>query len=242
MQQIKNIVLIGISYVLLCTIVPLFMIPVVVLMLLPESKRFDSKPLFFFLDLFYRVTIRFLLVPITIKGSKNIPKSPAIIVANHQSILDIPLVGMLLKGYPQMWFSLTSYAQIPVLGFFLRRLGVPLDTTNAGSSASGLLRAIRLVNEYERHTIIFPEGGRYIDGEIHEFLKGFALIAKITRRPVVPFFLINPGKVLPPRSFCLHRVPLGVIVGEPFFYTDSDTEESFVAKVRAWFLEVNKQH
>lgn len=242
MQQIKNVILVVFSYILIIFTAPFFVIPIVILMLLPESSRFDSKLLFRLLDLFYKFIIKALLLPVTIVGKENILHEPAIIAANHQSILDIPLVGMVLDGYPQMWFSLTEYAQKPFLGFFLRRLGVPLDMSNAGSAAQGVLKAVRLVKNNDRHTVIFPEGGRYNDGTVHAFLKGFAFIAKITGRPVVPIFLVNAGKVLLPHSFLIRRYPLTIIIGKPFMYHEGESEDAFTERVYAWFAEQARQN
>ena len=54
--------------------------------------------------IFYAITIRALLLPIKVVGLENIPHTPAIIAANHQSALDIPLVGNLMRCYPHIWF------------------------------------------------------------------------------------------------------------------------------------------
>jgi len=69
------------------TVIPLIFL----LLLLPREMCYKNRIVFFLLDCVYRGVTGSLLVPITISG-EDIPTQSAIIIANHQSALDIPIM------------------------------------------------------------------------------------------------------------------------------------------------------
>ena len=85
--------------------------------------------------------------------------------------------------------------------------------------------------------IIFPEGGRYSDGKVHDFLWGFAIIARKTGRPVVPVLIVDTYKVYPMGSFFVNYSPIKVIIGKPFVMLEQESDEAFIKRVHAWFLQ-----
>lgn len=216
-------------------------VPILMLCLLPARYRYDNRFLFWLLDKGYKIILFGLLRPIPVTVHQKLPQVPAIYVANHSSSLDIPLVGSLMNGHPHIWYVLEYYSKTPILGFFVRKLGVFVDQASSVRAARGLITGIKLVNGYNRSTIIFPEGGRYNDGTIHPFFEGFAVIAKKTGYPVVPIFLHNVGKVFPPGSFLVYRYPLSVIVGPLFTFLPNDTSDSFTKRIYDWFVEQQKK-
>lgn len=183
----------------------------------------------------------FSFLPVKVIGKENIPAGPVVFVANHQSALDIPVMGSLCNGVPHVWLVMAYYINTPVLGFFIKRMFVSVDQENPTKAARSLIQVLRFVKEKNRHFIIFPEGGRYIDGKIHDFFQGFAIIAKKTERPVVPVYMPNNGKIYPPGSFLIHNYTLKIVIGRPFEYEQDDTDETFTEKVRSWFLQQNPE-
>lgn len=214
----------------------LFLFPCTLILLLPKKYRYTNKFYLFLVDLLYRVIVWALQVPITVQGAENIPHTPAVIVANHQSSLDIPVIGSLLKRHAHIWFALAYYAHLPVIGFFIRRTGIPVDRNNCGNAARALRTLIKTAQECPCHVIIFPEGARYVDGKIHDFFNGFAILAKKTQRPVVPIYMPYNRFACPPNQLLIYAHALKVIVGEPMYIQEQETELDFVQRVHAWFL------
>lgn len=223
------------SFVVLFVGVPLLLL----LLIMPAHVCYDNSFLFSLFDLLYKGIIGCLILPVRVKGKKNISCDPAIFVANHQSALDIPLLGSVLDGYPHIWYALAYYSRLPIIGLFIRRIGVPIDRDNLTSAARSLINGIKLFQGQKRHIMIFPEGGRFNDGKVHDFLRGFAIIARKTGRPVVPVFMPYNGLVYPPGSFLVYKHELLVIIGSKFLYQEDDTDESFTQRVYAWFKEQN---
>jgi len=104
-----------------------------------------------------------------------------------------------------------------------------------------LLEIIKVLVDRPHHCMIFPEGGRYTDGKIHDFYPGFGILARKMGRPVVPVYIRGAQKVYPPNVFLIHYYPIDVVVGKPFFIQEDETEQEFRDRVRAWFCEQEKQ-
>ena len=115
------------SYLLCGIVIILFFPPLFLIACLPARYRYDNWFFFFLLDCFYTWIVYTSLIPVSIKGSEHLPTGPAIFVANHQSAFDIPVVGSLCNGYPHVWLVLAYYVDAPVLGFFIKRMFVPVE-------------------------------------------------------------------------------------------------------------------
>jgi 1-acyl-sn-glycerol-3-phosphate acyltransferase len=229
------------GYIALGVIGTICFIPCFIVACLPERYRLNSKVYYFFSWLFYRTIVWGTFVPFTIKGKENIPQDPAIIVANHQSALDIPFFGMLVNSHPHIWLFLSRYAKIPIFGFVARRMNVVVDYSGLRKLTGAITEAARLIKGQQRHVLMFPEGGRSIDGKIHRFYYGFVILARETKRPVVPVMMFNLNKVYPPGSFVIHPYPVKIVIGEPFFIGEHETDEAFLERVHNWFVQQTEQ-
>lgn len=231
-----------ITYLLIGLLILICLPFMTLLLLLPERYRYTNRLYLFFADMLYKGMLRSGLLPIQVIGREHIPSTPTIIVANHQSSLDIPMVGALLDRHPHLWFVLSYYASMPFLGFFVKRMGVSVDPSNPVLAARALIQIMRKAQQYNCHIIIYPEGGRFTDGEIHDFFYGFAILAKKTNFPVVPVYMPNNYKIYPPGSFLIYPCLLKVVVGPALFYSQEETDAQFAERVRGWFLTAKKEH
>ncbi len=213
-------------------------VPCFVIALMPARYRYDSRLFYWLSDLFFKSVVNFTCLPIDVQGRNNIPRNQSVIFAgNHQSALDIPVMGSLCNGMPQIWLVMSHYLKAPFLGFFVRRMNVPVYQDSIARSAYALQEVIKLTKNYKRDIVIFPEGRRIKDRRISSFMKGFAVIARVTGKPVVPVFMPNNGKIHPPGDFLIYYYTLKVVIGKPFYYEKSDTDESFSERVHQWFIE-----
>lgn len=227
-----------VSYVLVGIVLIIVIVPLLLSLLLPEKIRYKNPIYFACVYILFRSVLFFSFLPLRIIGKENMPTSPAIIVANHQSALDIPVIVCALGAHPHVWFVLNYYSNKPILGWFVKRMNFPVDMEDPAMSARSLVHAMRIVKGENIHIIIFPEGGRFNDGSVHQFFDGFTMLAKRLKRPVVPIYMPYNGKIYPPRSFFVQKNTVKVIIGKPFVFEDDDTDESFNKKVRDWFLSV----
>jgi len=128
-------------------------------------------------------------------GAENmIEEGPCIIAANHCSNLDPPLVGIACKRAIH-YLGKKSLLDWPLLGPIFPQLNViPVDQKNADRSA--LMGAIRVVKNGGA-VLIFPEGGRSLDGNLQAAQPGIGMIAAKTGAPVVPVFIDGSLQALP---------------------------------------------
>lgn len=234
--MIKKVLLTLVSYILFVPILIVIGIPCVVLALLPARWRYDNKLYFWFTNLFYKSVLFVTFIPVTVVGKENLPTTPSIIVANHQSSLDIPLIGSLMHGFPHVWLATTELART-WLAPVVTRMAVLIDMSTPQRGMRSLLQAIKIIQEQQRHAIIFPEGGRYVeDNGVREFFSGFAMLAQRTNRPVVPVMIFDAYTVYPPESFLIYWHPIKVVVGPAFVFHEGEALDAFKDRVWQWFV------
>lgn len=114
----------------------------------------------------------------------RVPASgPAILAANHASLLDPPLVGAALKR-EICYLARESLFKNPVFGALLRSWNVvPVDRDGGG--AAGLRAIMDRLNEGNA-VILFPEGTRSMDGKLQPARSGIGLLAIKSNAPVIP--------------------------------------------------------
>jgi 1-acyl-sn-glycerol-3-phosphate acyltransferase len=209
---------------------------IILMMVLPARVRYQSRVLFWGITIFYDIVIKAALVPISYKGEANIPDEPVVFAENHQSAVDIPLVGILPRGKPHVWLARQELMRWKLLRWVLPRLAVVVDTTSKEKAMRSMINLLRLVEQIPVDIMIFPEGGRYSDGAIHPFYGGFVTIAKLLNRPVVPVYIAGAHKVYPANTFWTRSYPICVTVGAPFMRSDQESDEAFKDRVHAWFV------
>jgi 1-acyl-sn-glycerol-3-phosphate acyltransferase len=142
----------------------------------------------------------------------GVPKQGGVLVAaNHASYFDIPLLGCGM--FRRAWYLGRSDLFIPGLKVVLRWLGwIPLKLgrldRKAIDEAIGLIKAGKVV-------VIFPEGGRSLDGRLRPAKAGLGMIVAQTGCPVVPAYLKGTFDVLPAGAKRPRFHPVSVSFGAP---------------------------
>lgn len=202
----------------------------------PQRYRYN-RLYFLFSWVMYYLIVKISLLPITVEGKKNLPKEPAIYVANHSSSLDIPMLGVLLNGRSHVWFAMKWLTHFWFFRLLLPRVAVLVDMDNPHNNVRSLIKTIQMVKRHNMSIIIFPEGGRFVDDKIHPFYGGFVLLAKKIGLPIVPIRLYNLEKVYPPNTFWVHYCPVRIVIGDPVYVQEGETDEQCKERVFQWFMD-----
>jgi 1-acyl-sn-glycerol-3-phosphate acyltransferase len=124
-----------------------------------------------------------------VEGLENLPrKTNFIIVANHSSFLDPPLIMAAIPRKIHCIALRDLYRMIGFRWFLLLAQALP--------SGSVSEKAISLLGR-NRNVGLFPEGGVSRDGKLKEFRRGAALLALKTGRPIVPCAILGTFAALP---------------------------------------------
>lgn len=133
------------------------------------------------------------------EGWDAVPEGACLFAANHQSMLDPPLVGGLLPR-EIAFVARKSLFENPLFGGLIRACrAIPLDRDEADLAA---IRRILSVLAEHRALLIFPEGTRSADGELQPAKSGAGLLALKSGVPVVPIRIRGARDVLPRGATC----------------------------------------
>ncbi|MCP4023599.1 MAG: 1-acyl-sn-glycerol-3-phosphate acyltransferase [Desulfobacteraceae bacterium] len=139
-------------------------------------------------------------VDIRLSGTRNYQKSKSyIVVANHQSMLDIPAVHGFL-GLKIKWIMKKELGQIPIFGLACKKLGcIFIDRSDHDAALQSINDAKKELSK-NASVLFFPEGTRSRDGIVMPFKKGAFFFAMETGLPILPITLKDTIKILPPDS------------------------------------------
>ncbi|MEO3870952.1 lysophospholipid acyltransferase family protein [Nonomuraea sp. B12E4] len=155
-----------------------------------------------------------------ITGAVHVPrKGPAILAANHLSVLDSFLLPALLPRRVTFTAKNEYFDGNPVSGFFMRLGGsLPIDRESAHAAQAMLDAAAELLERGELFGI-HPEGTRSPDGRLYRGKVGVAWLALKTGAPVLPVALSGTERVLPPGSKVPRPARIGITIGAPLRFT-----------------------
>ena len=179
------------------------------------------------------VVLMRLLFRLEASGIDNIPAAgPLLIVANHSSVLDPPLVGGACPR-PLTFLAKAELFRIPGLGGLIRRLGAqPLRREGADP---GALRTAQRVLAEGRALLVFPEGTRGPEGTLRDAKPGAALLAMHGGVPVVPAYVSGSGRAWPRGRRLPRPAKVRVTFGAPMRFAPAagaDRKQQYEAATR----------
>jgi len=161
------------------------------------------------------------LFDLTSTGRHHVPATgPVLLVSNHSSVLDPPLVG----GAAARQLSFLAKAElfaIPGFGWLIHRLNArPLR--REGGDASALREALRMLRE-SRALLVFPEGTRGPEGALRAPKAGAGMLAVLSGAPVVPVYISGSGQAWPRGRRLPRRSRVTVTFGPPIVFEARET-------------------
>jgi 1-acyl-sn-glycerol-3-phosphate acyltransferase len=113
----------------------------------------------------------------------------------------------------------------PGVGWYLKRSGqICLDQQNPARSVGNIRKALMGLKA-GMPLVIFPEGGRTLDGDIKPFLPGAFFLAIKAQVDIVPVALVGTYELLPMNTYHIKCRPLEMRVGAPIPTAGMTTRE-----------------
>jgi len=146
---------------------------------------------------------------------------PAVLVANHASLVDILVLFGLFRPYK--WVSKAENFRIPFIGWNMTLNGyVPL-VRGDGASVRTMLERCRVLLDQGSPVLFFPEGTRTKDGLLRPFKDGAFELAAERGCQLIPIAVHGTGRALPKHGLVLRaHVDAHVEILEPLDPADFD--------------------
>ena len=135
-------------------------------------------------------------------------EKPAVIIANHQSHLDLLCTMML---HPKVVLLTTDWVwKNPIYGIIIRFAEFYPVSDGYDKNVERLKKLV----ERGYSVVVFPEGTRSETGEIIRFHKGAFQLAQALNVDILPVFIHGAHHVMPKKDFVLREGRLHVEIGE----------------------------
>lgn len=143
----------------------------------------------------FAMTLMWLVFGLRVRGRHHVPRrGPVLLVANHSSVLDPPLIGGATPR-PVSFLAKAELFRIPLFGSLIRRVNA-WPVRREGSDPGALRTALRLLTE-GRALLVFPEGTRGPEGVLRPAKPGAGMLAVLSGAPVVPLYISGTARAWP---------------------------------------------
>ena len=167
---------------------------------------------------FYRIIyaiaapIIHLLFPCRSVGLEDLPEEGALLCANHASGWDPILIALNLPKDARLTvMAKDQLFRIPLLGFFLKKLGI-FPVKRGGNDLTAMKTAMKVLSGGNR-LLVFPEGTRVEEqGEV-EAKGGVTMMATRTGVPMVPVYCGGKHKFFRKTTIVFGKPYVPVIAG-----------------------------
>ena len=221
-----------------CILLQLYMLPILVLPLKREQKKLAVHKMIYWIIRIYLYTVNVKIVRENPLGETY--KKPALIIANHQSFIDILLM---LSTSPKIVMMTKHYVwQSPIFGWIVRYA----DFFSAGNGYENLEEKLkeRVAEGYS--VMVFPEGTRSADCSIQRFHKGAFYLADLLKLDILPMLIYGTGNISSKRqAFYIKQGTMAVRTCQRIEYGDKSfgtTYQEQAKMFRKWYKEQYRQY
>jgi len=170
-------------------------------------------------------------------GNANVPMEGAlVVVANHGSHLDPPLLGHAL-GRPVAFMAKAELFRVPLLGPIIRACGAYPVARGASDREAIRTATDRLLEGWA--TGVFIDGTRQSDGRVNDPQAGAALLAARSGAALLPVAIINSHRALGTGQGSPRLVPVHIRIGTPIPAPASRRRPDLDAVTRACQEQIN---
>ncbi|MFQ5683115.1 MAG: lysophospholipid acyltransferase family protein [Candidatus Binatia bacterium] len=155
-------------------------------------------------------------IRLNVQGVERLDSSRQyIFMANHQSLLDIPILVQSLLEFQLRWIAKKELFYIPVFGWALwSSRHITVDRSSRTKASASFKKALERIKGGSS-VVLFPEGTRGLGGGIMPFKRGGFVLAARTKTPIVPVTINGSGAILSKGNWRIRGGNVEVIVNDP---------------------------
>ena len=147
------------------------------------------------------------------QGRAFVPATgPGLILSNHQSHFDPLLIGLASDRRLNYVARKTLFRFAPLRWFIKSVNAFPID--REGTGFGGLKESLKRLKQGEV-VVLFPEGTRSPDGQVHAVKPGFVALARRTGVPLLPVAIAGAYDAWPRRRRFPSLGVIHVVFGQP---------------------------
>ena len=170
-------------------------------------------------------------------GISNLPKTGGVVVvSNHGSHLDPPILGHAL-GRPVAFMAKSELFRVPILSFIISACGAYSVKRGAGDREALRTASNRLLDGWA--TGVFLDGTRQANGRVNDPKPGAALLSARTGCPILPVAIVNSHRAFPKGSLLPRCVSIHLRVGELIPPPISKKREDLTSKTKEIQISIN---
>lgn len=152
-----------------------------------------------------------------VTGEANIPRTPCVILSNHQSTWETFFLSAYFQPLSQVLKRELLY--VPFFGWAMAMLRpIAIDRNNPKQALRQVASKGDELLKQGVWVLIFPEGTRVPYGQIGKFSRGGTALAVNAGLPVLPI-AHNAGKFWPREGWGKRPGVIEVVIGEPMYAT-----------------------
>jgi 1-acyl-sn-glycerol-3-phosphate acyltransferase len=174
---------------------------------------------------------------VRVEGREKIRNdTPYMMVANHQSLLDILVLFRLFKHFK--WVSKIENFRVIAIGWNMSLNRYIKLRRGDKESIDKMMEACERTLAEGNSVMMFPEGTRSADGRLRPFKHGAFTIAKRARVPLLPIVIEGTAQALPKRGYVLrgrHAITIRVLDPIPYANFADRSVESLTAEIHTLF-------
>jgi 1-acyl-sn-glycerol-3-phosphate acyltransferase len=151
-----------------------------------------------------------------VRGAEKLdPNQNYVVVSNHLSLVDTPMVLYCLP-VPFKFLAKRELLKVPFIGWYLQRgKHLTVDRGSLRSSITSMNECARVIREQHLSVLIFAEGTRSLTGQLQPFKEGAAYLSIQSGVPVAPVAVYGSWDVLPAKSSHFGGGEVELRIGDP---------------------------
>ncbi|RLE16340.1 MAG: hypothetical protein DRJ28_01815 [Actinobacteria bacterium] len=171
---------------------------------------------------------------------KTDPTRRYVVVSNHLSMYDIPLLLHELPLHGR-YLAKKEVFKIPLVAQAMRTVGIiEVNRQKGGSSRQAINEGVRVAAERGHSLLVYPEGTRSTEGELLPFHKGAFRIAIDTNLPILPVVIEGTERVSKPGSKIFYPGYASMRILDPIETTGMTNKEDLVPLITRVEAEMNE--